>query len=329
MAATAVTGKFRATAPPIALLALGGFLALSLLSAVEVVDHGAAAFYLGISMYLVAAGLWLSGFVDSPRRARIVTGRISPLRSHPLRWGWSRCSHHSPAESSSSVQDACTRSSRTRTSSALPRPDCPDPARRPADAATLRPASAVEGHDCRIARPGCRALVLARRLDQSCGGCSRIAHGAGSPAWRRPQGHAGRAPHRPCLDTGRSRPRRHRLDGLSARARAPSGVRLWTLRGSGHRYRVRRALSARDRDRVNSKAMPRSLRTARMSAHWRSRHSGADSAGGISPLDADRRHRKRRCRPRDVWHRLRSTSRRPVRASRERVVVEHVHWRHI
>ena len=74
IAVTVVTGRFRASAPPSALIALGGFLALSLLSAVEVVDHGAAAFYLGISMYLTIAALWLSGFVDSTRRARIVAG---------------------------------------------------------------------------------------------------------------------------------------------------------------------------------------------------------------------------------------------------------------
>ena len=53
-------------------MALGGFLALSLLSAVEVVDHRVAAVYLGITIYLTVAALWLSGFVDSRRRARIV-----------------------------------------------------------------------------------------------------------------------------------------------------------------------------------------------------------------------------------------------------------------
>jgi O-antigen ligase len=66
------TGRFRASAPPGALVALGGFLAVSLLSAVEVVDHRVAALYLGISIYLTIAALWLSGFVDSRRRARIV-----------------------------------------------------------------------------------------------------------------------------------------------------------------------------------------------------------------------------------------------------------------
>ena len=74
IAVTIATGKFRASVPPGALIALGGFLALSLLSAVEVVDYRAAAFYLGISMYLALAALWLSGFVNSARRARIVAG---------------------------------------------------------------------------------------------------------------------------------------------------------------------------------------------------------------------------------------------------------------
>ena len=74
IAVTLATGRFRARVPTGALLALGGFLGLSLLSAVEVVDHGAAALYLGISMYLTLAALWLSGFVDSRRRARVVAG---------------------------------------------------------------------------------------------------------------------------------------------------------------------------------------------------------------------------------------------------------------
>lgn len=73
IAVSFATGRFRADVPPVALVALGGFLALSLLSAVEVVDHRAAALYLGISIYLTFAALWLSGFVESRRRARIVT----------------------------------------------------------------------------------------------------------------------------------------------------------------------------------------------------------------------------------------------------------------
>jgi O-antigen ligase len=72
IAVSFATWRFRANAPPVALVALGGFLALSLLSAVEVVDHRAAALYLGISIYLTFAALWLSGFVDSRRHARIV-----------------------------------------------------------------------------------------------------------------------------------------------------------------------------------------------------------------------------------------------------------------
>jgi O-antigen ligase len=74
IAMTIATGRFRASVPPVAIMALGGFMALSLLSAVEVVDYRAAAFYLGISMYLALAALWLSGFVNSARRARIVAG---------------------------------------------------------------------------------------------------------------------------------------------------------------------------------------------------------------------------------------------------------------
>jgi O-antigen ligase len=68
------TGRFRTRVPPVAAAALIALLALNLLSAIEVIDGGAAALYLGITIYLTIFAFWLSGFVTSRRRARIVAG---------------------------------------------------------------------------------------------------------------------------------------------------------------------------------------------------------------------------------------------------------------
>jgi O-antigen ligase len=67
-----VTGRFHPRVPPVALAALGLLLALNLLSAVEVVDTGRAVLFLTITAYLVVFALWLSGYVTSRARARIV-----------------------------------------------------------------------------------------------------------------------------------------------------------------------------------------------------------------------------------------------------------------
>jgi len=74
IAVVLTTGRFRTSVPPVAVAALGAFIALNFLSAIEVVDGGAAALYLGITVYLTIFAFWLSGFVTSRRRARIVAG---------------------------------------------------------------------------------------------------------------------------------------------------------------------------------------------------------------------------------------------------------------
>ena len=75
IAVATVTGRFRiASVPPIVLGALGALLTLNLLSAVEVVDATRAAVYLSITAYLIVLAVWLSGYVSSFRRARLVTG---------------------------------------------------------------------------------------------------------------------------------------------------------------------------------------------------------------------------------------------------------------
>jgi len=74
IAVAIATRRFRTSAPPTAVAALGAFIALNLLSAVEVVDGDAATLYLGITLYLTIFAFWLGGFVTSQRRARIVAG---------------------------------------------------------------------------------------------------------------------------------------------------------------------------------------------------------------------------------------------------------------
>jgi O-antigen ligase len=72
IAVTLATGRFHARVPPVVLGALWALLALNLLSAVEVVDPGRAAFFLATTTYLVLFALWLTGYVASLERARLV-----------------------------------------------------------------------------------------------------------------------------------------------------------------------------------------------------------------------------------------------------------------
>jgi O-Antigen ligase len=75
MAVAVVTGRFRLSAVPSSVRHLLGVLvALNLLSGVEVVHIGPAARFLAITVYLVVLGVWLAGYVDCPRRARLVVG---------------------------------------------------------------------------------------------------------------------------------------------------------------------------------------------------------------------------------------------------------------
>ena len=68
------TSRFRPRVPSVAVAALLAFLALGLLSSIEALDGVAAAIFLATTAYLVLFASWLSGFVDSPARARLVAG---------------------------------------------------------------------------------------------------------------------------------------------------------------------------------------------------------------------------------------------------------------
>jgi O-antigen ligase len=72
IAVAVTTGRFRPRVSPVALAAVATLLALNLLSAVEVVDAGRAAFFVATTAYLVVLALWLSGYVASHERARLV-----------------------------------------------------------------------------------------------------------------------------------------------------------------------------------------------------------------------------------------------------------------
>jgi O-antigen ligase len=73
IAVAAVTGRFSLQRTPRWVVAtMGLFVALNLLSAMEAINSGRAAFYISITVYLCLAGLWVSSYVDSPRRARLV-----------------------------------------------------------------------------------------------------------------------------------------------------------------------------------------------------------------------------------------------------------------
>jgi O-antigen ligase len=68
-----VTGRMHLQRVPLAVTMLvGAFLALNLVASIEVIDPARAVTYLGITLYLGVFGLWLAGYVDSRRRARLV-----------------------------------------------------------------------------------------------------------------------------------------------------------------------------------------------------------------------------------------------------------------
>jgi hypothetical protein len=73
VAVAVVTGRFRPRVPAGVFAGLGALLALNLLSAVEVVDAGNAAVFLAKTAYVCVFALWLSGYVGSYGRARLVT----------------------------------------------------------------------------------------------------------------------------------------------------------------------------------------------------------------------------------------------------------------
>ena len=75
IAVAIATGRFRLERVPLSVTAFVAlFLALNLLSSVEVVDAGRTVEFFAITLYLAVLGLWLTGYVCSPRRARLVVG---------------------------------------------------------------------------------------------------------------------------------------------------------------------------------------------------------------------------------------------------------------
>jgi hypothetical protein len=73
IAVAMVTGRFSIRrAPSAALFLIGAFLALNLLSAVEVVDPARAATFFSITLYMTVFSLWLTGYVRSTRAARLI-----------------------------------------------------------------------------------------------------------------------------------------------------------------------------------------------------------------------------------------------------------------
>jgi O-antigen ligase len=73
IAVAAVTGRLGGLRiPPSVLWLAMFFMALNLLSAVEVIDAARATFYLAITVYLLVFAVWLATYVDSRRRAQLV-----------------------------------------------------------------------------------------------------------------------------------------------------------------------------------------------------------------------------------------------------------------
>jgi O-antigen ligase len=54
------------------LLTMGTLIALNLLSSIEAVDAGRAAFFMGVTIYLCGLGLWTASYVTTPDRARLI-----------------------------------------------------------------------------------------------------------------------------------------------------------------------------------------------------------------------------------------------------------------
>ena len=81
-----VTGRMDLRAVPVwVLVTMGALISLGLLSCVEATKPGRAAFFLAITIYLCAFGVWVAAYVTTPDRARtvftclVVVGVISAL----------------------------------------------------------------------------------------------------------------------------------------------------------------------------------------------------------------------------------------------------------
>ena len=68
-----VTGRIDLRAAPLWILGVvGAFIALNLLSCLEAVDGGRAAFFMSITVYCMLLGVWAASFVRTEHRARLV-----------------------------------------------------------------------------------------------------------------------------------------------------------------------------------------------------------------------------------------------------------------
>jgi O-antigen ligase len=75
IAVALVTGRFRLRrVPPAVIGILGVFLALNLLSAVEIVDVAHALVFFATTVYMIVLGLWITGWVTNRRRAKLALG---------------------------------------------------------------------------------------------------------------------------------------------------------------------------------------------------------------------------------------------------------------
>jgi O-antigen ligase len=73
LAVALVTGRFDVRPVPLVVLTcVGLFLMLNVVSAVDAVDPGRAAFFFATTLYLCSFAVWLPGYLSSPRRSRIV-----------------------------------------------------------------------------------------------------------------------------------------------------------------------------------------------------------------------------------------------------------------
>jgi O-antigen ligase len=77
VAAAVVTGRFTLRRIPLPIVALiAAFLVLNMVSAVFAVSPGRVAFFLLTTVYLCIFGIWLTSFIDSAHRARVI---LAPL----------------------------------------------------------------------------------------------------------------------------------------------------------------------------------------------------------------------------------------------------------
>jgi O-antigen ligase len=73
IAVAIVTNRLELRRVPLSMLALCSvFIALNLLASMEALQSNTAAKFLAVTIYCIAIGLWICGYVDSERRARLV-----------------------------------------------------------------------------------------------------------------------------------------------------------------------------------------------------------------------------------------------------------------